>query len=370
MRRRRAPAVRAAVMLVPLLLACGGSGAVGSAFLVDEPPVLPATPPLVTLVCVGDTHGFEVPDGPEDDPLAGVAALLAAPDVFLFNHEGALAEPGTPCPGVPWDAARPAVFDTAGWYLRAPLNVATVANNHVLDCGEENLSATIDALQARGILTVGAGEDLGTACPPLGVVAGAANVTFLAYHAYDLGIPGTSDVYSAGPATPGTARWEACVGAEDVARYKAEGDLVVVSLHMHLGLSVAEDPWPGHRRLVAEVLDAGADVVVGHGSHVAQGLVARGGGVGFHSLGNFLFHMSDALSASVRESVVARVAVHEDVIVVTLHPVTLDAHGRPAPASADDGLRLLDRIATASLADGVRLAIWQGVAYAQIPRVP
>lgn len=74
-------------------------------------------------------------------------------------------------------------------------------------------------------------------------------------------------------------------------RTRALADLVVVSLHW--GDEYAADPTPWQRRVASELIEAGADVILGHHPHVLQPIeshAARDGRVGLivFSLGNFV----------------------------------------------------------------------------------
>lgn len=73
---------------------------------------------------------------------------------------------------------------------------------------------------------------------------------------------------------------------------KGMADYVLASIHAHEGA-----PGPDSREVPAQFLiefahaaiDAGADVVVGHGPHVLRGIEVYKGKVIFYSLGNFIF---------------------------------------------------------------------------------
>ena len=83
--------------------------------------------------------------------------------------------------------------------------------------------------------------------------------------------------------------------AKDVAALKrwvgeARGlaDLVVVSLHAHEQLGDKEVPAEFIGAFAREMIDAGADVVAGHGPHLLRGLELYKGRPIFYSLGNFI----------------------------------------------------------------------------------
>ncbi|MHC4579511.1 MAG: CapA family protein [Planctomycetota bacterium] len=363
----RGAALRSAAGLAlwAVVLGCGSAGPVTSPFQVSEAPAGLAGPPLLVIACVGDTHAnHQLEEFGDVDPLAGVAHLFGAHDVFLFNHEGIVLDPGLPpgtCPEPPPLVSGPAMAD---YFRRAPVTVATLANNHTLDCLGDGLDQTIQALEARGILTVGAAQDLQEACTPREVTVNGIDCAFLSYLAMD------PDLYTAGPGAPGAAAWDACDGAREVAALKAAGKFVVVALHLHLGPGWTEFMEPAHRALAAAVLDAGADVVVAHGPHVPQGILVRGGGVAFLSLGNFLLNLDFEMPPLAHRSVLAEVAVHPDRLVVSLRALRLDAGGRPRPTTPDGEIRILHDIATLSADLGTDLRIWQNVGYVVVERSP
>ncbi len=325
-------------MALGTLLSCGGVGGARVHIPVVSTPPAAEGPALATFVFVGDTiaHGMD----PAIDPLEDVAPLLEGADAFVLNHEGVLASRPlpTPCEALPNQSLLDADPRSADAYARAPAVVATLANNHVVDCAGDGLAGTRDALRARGFRTVGAGLDAAEACTPLRFVVGGLDTAFVAYLAM------SPDVVPSNPAGPTPARWETCGGAAIVAEQRARGAFVVAALHLHLAPSWTDATAPEHRLLVEEVFGAGADLVVAHGPHVPQGILVRGGQVALLSLGNFLFAQDEPLPEAARDVVVARVTVHARQILVTLSAARLDLEGRPLTPSPADTDRILDAL--------------------------
>jgi poly-gamma-glutamate capsule biosynthesis protein CapA/YwtB (metallophosphatase superfamily) len=94
-----------------------------------------------------------------------------------------------------------------------------------------------------------------------------------------------------------------------VAAAREEADLVVV--HVHWGVpngwcAAFQGPLADYQRpLGRRLVEAGADLVVGHHPHVVHGVEAHAGGLIAYSLGNFFFHgMAEA------ELVLGRFAEH------------------------------------------------------------
>jgi poly-gamma-glutamate synthesis protein (capsule biosynthesis protein) len=74
--------------------------------------------------------------------------------------------------------------------------------------------------------------------------------------------------------------------AEDVAALKAQADIVVASCHWGLHKDVL-----GYMREIGRAaIDAGADMVIGHGPHYSLAVEAYCGKAIFYGLGSFSFH--------------------------------------------------------------------------------
>ncbi|MQA01915.1 MAG: CapA family protein [Streptosporangiales bacterium] len=69
---------------------------------------------------------------------------------------------------------------------------------------------------------------------------------------------------------------------------RARADVVIVSLHSHEQGDDKEEPASFARDFARRMIDAGADVVVGHGPHLLRGMELYDGKPIFYSLGNFI----------------------------------------------------------------------------------
>ena len=129
----------------------------------------------------------------------------------------------------------------------------------------------------------------------------------------------------AGPDSPGLADgYDAATMADAVRRADAIADIVVVAIHW--GREGVTTPVPSQIDRGHVLVDAGADIVFGHHPHRLQPVERYGGGVIFHSLGNFQWPWLSTASA---DSAVGQVIITPD---GALHPCLLDAtivaHGR------------------------------------------
>jgi poly-gamma-glutamate capsule biosynthesis protein CapA/YwtB (metallophosphatase superfamily) len=91
---------------------------------------------------------------------------------------------------------------------------------------------------------------------------------------------------------PGVRRTPKSKDMEAIARWVEEAsqraDLVIVSLHAHEQGAGREEPADFIQEFAHRVIDAGADVVAGHGPHLLRGIELYRGKPIFYSLGNFV----------------------------------------------------------------------------------
>jgi poly-gamma-glutamate synthesis protein (capsule biosynthesis protein) len=175
---------------------------------------------------------------------------------------------------------------------KAGVDIVSIANNHAMDAGSEGLRRTIDNIEAAGIVFIGAGRTKAEAAATRFLKTRGVNVAFLAYtYGTNRRPPHRS------PDAPGVniigvgSDADLVRAAASVRQARADADLVVVSLHW--GGEYATSPTTWQRRVASELIEAGADVLLGHHPHVLQPIesyAARDGRMGLiaYSLGNFI----------------------------------------------------------------------------------
>jgi hypothetical protein len=136
-----------------------------------------------------------------------------------------------------------------------------LANNHVMDFGARGLDDTREELQRIGIATFGAGSVKENAGNPL--ILKETDVALLGY-----ACPSTAAVLAT-PDHPGAAPLALERIANDIAETKKEGARrIVVSLHW--GEEEVNLPKPSDVVTARRIMDAGADLIIGHHAHCAQ----------------------------------------------------------------------------------------------------
>lgn len=271
----------------------GTPGATGSTPQEEEAQAAPAADaeaPPVTLAFGGDVH-FEGVVGQRlardpDTTFDPVSEVLSAADLAMVNLETAVTERGTADPKRYTFRAPPTAYQAMS---AAGIDVATLANNHGMDYGEVGLRDTLDSAQEAGFPLVGAGLDDDEAfAPHIAEVSG-----------QRIALLGTTQVLD----DYATTQWRAEPGklglasARDTERLlravreaREEADTVVV--FAHYGQERNDCPIERQVTLTEQLVDAGADVVVGSHAHVLLGGGWMQDAYVHYGLGNFLWYSS------------------------------------------------------------------------------
>lgn len=231
-----------------------------------------------------EQHGYE--------PFGDTAGVLRAADIAMVNLESVLAPKDAPSrshrPGAPILRGS---LSVAPALARAGIDIVSVANNHAFDRGTAGLRASLDALRSAGVRSVGGGMSSDDAFRPEVIEVRGVRVGFLAFTE-------TLNHQPGGDAAVAMIRNEA-VGHIRALRSKV--DVLVVSMHwgdQHTIDIASRQVWWAHK-----VVEAGADVVVGHHPHILQGVEVYQGSAVLYSLGNFLWgrHRGKPAHAAIAE---------------------------------------------------------------------
>ncbi len=164
----------------------------------------------------------------------------------------------------------------------AGFDVVSTANNHALDAEGQGLMDTKEALWRAGVGSVGTGENLEDARRPFIVERKGIRVAFLAY-----AIAVNIDNSWALPDRPGVVPLDPFIIKEDIRRVRDDVDFVAVSFHW--AIENSQDTHPQARAFAQDIVDAGADLILGHHPHMPRGVEVYKGRVIFYSFGNLIF---------------------------------------------------------------------------------
>lgn len=225
----------------------------------------------------------------------------------------------------------------------AGFDVASLANNHVKDAGEEGMFDTYKRLEKINIAPVGVGKDINSALKPVFTWHRGTRVAVFAFNNV---VP--KSVW-AGPDRAGTAGGSDELLCAAVKKVRGEVDAVVVSIHW--GQEVISDhpvnkPEKEQVELGRKLIDAGASCIIGHQSHGLGPVERYKNGIIFYSLGDFVF--AGRHSAAHRTSMLVRVSLSEaglesyTLIPVNINP--LEIKYSPEILGKKSGAAVIDRV--------------------------
>jgi poly-gamma-glutamate capsule biosynthesis protein CapA/YwtB (metallophosphatase superfamily) len=212
----------------------------------------------------------------------------APPDLRIVNLETSITRSDAYVPkGINYRMSS----ENAGCLHAAGIDCCVLANNHVLDWGRAGLLDTLSNLERLGIKFAGAGSDLAQASAPAVLdVSGGGRVIVFSLGSPSSGIP--RDWAATGEAAgvnllPDFSDATVARIADDVARVRRAGDLVIASIHW--GSNWGYDIPEAHRRFAHALVDqAGVSVVHGHSSHHPKAIEVHRNRLILYGCGDFL----------------------------------------------------------------------------------
>lgn len=345
------------------------------------------TTPL-RLVVGGDVY---LESGRREAPFAALQHHLGKVDLFFYNLEAPITARSAPAPDRLY--AMKMARDVLPVVVDSGVHVVSLAHNHALDYGVEGLLDTVEILREHNIRFVGAGVNAAEAYGArlltvqgvrIGFLALTTNFPFEWYRATEQQ-PGVAGVrvrtlytpdWRMGREHPG---WPPVVVtqpvAEDLERICAEvrmlkqmADTVLVSCHW--GVPGSAEVHGYQREIGHALIDAGAEVVIGHHPHVIQGVERYRHGVICYSLANLVFHTAASLveeagrtgfdlsSIMGPDSLLAALTIQDKRIdALQLLPLVYDDHENPRCAVGEEASTILARVVLLSQKLGSEFAV-------------
>jgi poly-gamma-glutamate synthesis protein (capsule biosynthesis protein) len=202
-------------------------------------------------------------------PWGDTLPLFHSADVRICNLECVLSDRGEP-----WSEYKKAFhFRSAGKNIAvlttAGISLVSIANNHVLDYGYDALRQMLEILDQARIVHSGAGANL----------IQASQIAKCQIHGWRLGLLAFTDNEAPWEATsqrsgtfyvPVTLQDPRAQHLINIVRGRTDLDVLVVSAHW--GSNWGYTPPEEHIQFAHALIDAGADIIFGHSSHIFRGI--------------------------------------------------------------------------------------------------
>lgn len=273
-----------------------------------------------------------------------------------------------------------------GAYVNAGFHVMNLANNPSMYRGVKGLLRTIQVLEKAGIAYGGGGKNLQEARRPAVVERKGVKVAFVcrtsvctidasaaadraglavvrvatAYEAPSLlpkEVPGAPPIIHT---IPNAADVEAL--RQDIASAKQRADVVVVSWHWGISpFSGGKGELVGYQKEMAHfVVDAGADLVIGHHPHLVQPIEVYKGKAIFYSLANFV-HDGPGFRGKKQDTIMARCRIRSGKInEVCFVPGRINEENQPVLLKPAEAPEMLSHVREVSAAFGTLFQAREG----------
>lgn len=234
--------------------------------------------------------------------------IIRQADIALANLEIAISKRGQLLRGKPIAHVGPP--EAIHGLLNAGFDAFNLANNHVLDFGEEPLLDTLESLHAAGLGSFGAGRNAAAAAAPYvternGIKIGLLGYTSTLPQGFEADVdspgvnplrartayrplrnldeyPGTQPIIETWPIDTDLRRMR-----EDIISLRGQVDILLV--YQHWGASITEDVHDFQKTIGHAAIDCGADGVFGGHQHVISAIEFYRGKPIVHGMGNLLF---------------------------------------------------------------------------------
>ena len=195
-----------------------------------------------------------------------------------------------------------------------------LANNHSIDQGRAGLVDTKRNIEAAGMIPFGAGLNMAEAAEPLIITHHPTPIT----HQRNIYIVPTLRLalenYSYLPDKP-------CVSQEPedslvarIRKLRANDPRAVIVVCPHWGGEHTLRPIPVQIETAHRIIDAGADLIVGHHTHTLQTIEVYRGRRIYYSIGNFIFDQQKPINT---QACVVKLTVDADDIDVETIPISI-----------------------------------------------
>ena len=267
-------------------------------FLIRSPVYLAAQDESITIMAVGDimlARGLSplLEKNGHQYPFKNTGKIFENADVVIGNLECYISSQSLNAGNV--FNFRASTSSVTG-LKKAGFNVLTLANNHIFDGGCAGMKDTVKILREHNIAYSGVGSNKEEAIRPAVIKAGNKKIAIVACTTL------MPKGLIAANKTPGVV--SADMLEPQIKKLRVYYDYIVVSCHW--GEELTQKPLKDDIRIAHALIDAGAELVVGHHPHVIQGIEIYKGRPVIYSLGNFIF---DNPSESTRESFIMKYTI-------------------------------------------------------------
>lgn len=236
-------------------------------------------------------------------PFVNVAPVLRGADITYINLEGPML---ANCPVTNEGMKFCSDSKNVAGLVESGIDIASLANNHMGNYGQEGVGETMAVLTNSGIQVTGTGQ-------PINIKKNRYAYSFQSYN--DVG------------RFPGISQADGETMIANITASAALDQLVIVGFHW--GLEYQKEPTSRQKELAHAAIDAGADLVIGSHPHWVQTKEIYKDKLIYYSLGNFIFDQE--WSQETKSGLVVRLTyLKGELTKVEELPVYIEKYGQPS----------------------------------------
>ena len=228
-----------------------------------------------------------------------IDSIFAHSDIVVGNLECPATDLRTPAMKQFVFRANPEWLDDLHRHGITHLNLA---NNHSVDQRRGGLISTVENCWKAGIVPIGAGKNMheavqpvllhpSTLLPPPSTIQHPPIYLFATLQLPLENFPYLPDSFSVSQESIDTL----CLRIRQLRTAEPTAYIIV---YPHWGVEHVTQPTPWQRRHAHALIDAGADIIVGHHSHTLQTIEEYNGKPIFYSIGNFIFDQTNPINTA------------------------------------------------------------------------
>ena len=257
----------------------------------------------LSICCVGDLILDE--PGPMEPYFAGSREVLQAQDVLIGHVETPHTTRNLPsCIDIQAPPSNPDHLDVLA---DIGFDIATVAGNHLYDCGPYGVIDTVEKLKTLGIQSAGGGANIAEAKKPAIVERDGKTIGLISYNCTGPKLgwaasqkPGANYVgvetaYVPARDMPGCpAKIHTFIWPQNLQKMKEEitelrKNVDIVAIAFHKGNGGDHPRLDEYEQVISyAAIDSGADMIFAHHHHVLKGVELYKGKPIYHGLGNYV----------------------------------------------------------------------------------
>lgn len=219
-------------------------------------------------------------NGGIDHLFSGVDSVIETHDYFVVNLE-------TPLTDIESPLNKKYIFRSDGKHAKdlARLGVthAVLSNNHSMDQGKIGLVDTYKRLSIANIEEIGFGINYDDFCKP-GIIK-KNNHTIALFGSIQIPVENWFQLDN----QPGVCQKKGQELVDDIKTYRNTHPNHKIIVNLHWGMEYLSTPNFTQIEHAKNLIDAGADAIIGHHPHVIQSIQEYKGKMIYYSIGNFIF---------------------------------------------------------------------------------